>query len=102
MGSPASVSDVAASTADESPSSTNQKKDLDVLVPDLGDIDEVEVIEIGIAVGDSVSAGDLLLVLESMELSPKSYAYQHKFFVYGILHIFVGSKPQLLTDKSIS
>ena len=69
VGSPASVSDVAASTADESPSSTNQKKDLDVLVPDLGDIDEVEVIEIGIAVGDSVSAGDLLLVLESDKAS---------------------------------
>ena len=69
VGSPASVSDVAASTADESPSSKNQRKDLDVLVPDLGDIDEVEVIEIGIAVGDSVSAGDLLLVLESDKAS---------------------------------
>ena len=69
VGSPVSVSDVAASTADESPSTTNQKKDLDVLVPDLGDIDEVEVIEIGIAVGDSVSAGDLLLVLESDKAS---------------------------------
>ena len=69
VGSPASVSDVAASTADESPSSTNQKEDLDVLVPDLGDIDEVEVIEIGIAVGDSVCAGDLLLVLESDKAS---------------------------------
>ena len=69
VGSLASVSDVAVSTADESPSSTNQKKDLDVLVPDLGDIDEVEVIEIGIAVGDSVSAGDLLLVLESDKAS---------------------------------
>jgi len=69
VGSPARVSDVAASSADESPSSTNQKKDLDVLVPDLGDIDEVEVIEIGIAVGDSVSAGDLLLVLESDKAS---------------------------------
>lgn len=69
VGAPASVSDVAASTADESPSSKNQRKDLDVLVPDLGDIDEVEVIEIGIAVGDSVSAGDLLLVLESDKAS---------------------------------
>ncbi len=47
----------------------NLKKNLDVLVPDLGDIDEVEVIEVGIAVGDSVSAGDLLLVLESDKAS---------------------------------
>ncbi|MFQ3364259.1 MAG: pyruvate dehydrogenase E2 component (dihydrolipoamide acetyltransferase) [Candidatus Azotimanducaceae bacterium] len=52
-----------------SPATQSQSQDLDVLVPDLGDIDEVEVIEIGIAVGDSVSAGDLLLVLESDKAS---------------------------------
>ena len=66
---PVSVSDVGALTDDEPPSSTNDKKDLDVLVPDLGDIDEVEVIEIGIAVGGRVNVGDLLLVLESDKAS---------------------------------
>ena len=42
---------------------------LDVLVPDLGDIDEVEVIEVGITQGDTVNVGDLLLVLESDKAS---------------------------------
>lgn len=36
-----------------------------VCVPDLGGIDEVEVIEIEVAVGDSLQAEDTLLVLES-------------------------------------
>ena len=34
-------------------------------IPDLGDIEDVSVIEILVAVGDSVEAGDSLLVLES-------------------------------------
>ncbi len=73
VGAPQVVSDVAvpqASLQKESQNkSQNLTKSLDVLVPDLGDIDEVEVIEVGIAVGDSVSAGDLLLVLESDKAS---------------------------------
>ncbi len=69
MGSPDVVNDTTAATVAESLSSTNANKDLDVLVPDLGDIDEVEVIEIGIAVGDNVSPSDLLVVLESDKAS---------------------------------
>ena len=69
IGAPDVVSDAVASTAAESSRPTNEKKDVDVLVPDLGDIDEVEVIEVGVEVGDSVSLGDLLLVLESDKAS---------------------------------
>ncbi|NNL84162.1 MAG: hypothetical protein HKP27_00830, partial [Myxococcales bacterium] len=49
----------------------------DVAVPDLGEFDEVEVIEILVAVGDEVALEDSLLTLESekatMELpSPRA------------------------------
>lgn len=46
-----------------------QIQKLEILIPDLGDIDEVEVIEVGIAVGEFVAAGELLLVLESDKAS---------------------------------
>lgn len=42
---------------------------LDVAVPDLGGADIVEIIEISVAVGDVVSEGDSLLVLESDKAS---------------------------------
>ena len=38
---------------------------LDVFIPDIGDADEVEVIEISMALGDSVCVGDVLLTVES-------------------------------------
>lgn len=37
----------------------------DVTLPDIGDFDEVEVIEILIAVGDSIAAEDSMITLES-------------------------------------
>ena len=40
-----------------------------ILVPDMGDIDEVEVIEVAAQPGTSVSPGDLLVVLESDKAS---------------------------------
>lgn len=42
---------------------------MDVLIPNLGDIDEVEVIEICVEVGDEVSEGDSLVVIESDKAS---------------------------------
>lgn len=38
---------------------------LELFIPDIGDADEVEVIEISIAVGDEVGLGDVLLTVES-------------------------------------
>ena len=42
---------------------------MDILIPNLGDIDEVEVIEICAATGDEVDADDILLVIESDKAS---------------------------------
>ncbi|NOX49267.1 MAG: hypothetical protein GXP16_01865, partial [Gammaproteobacteria bacterium] len=42
---------------------------MDILVPDLGDIEEVEVIELCVAVGDSVAVDDSLVVIESDKAS---------------------------------
>ncbi|MEX1237830.1 MAG: biotin/lipoyl-containing protein, partial [Pseudomonadales bacterium] len=41
----------------------------EVLVPDVGEADEVEVIEVLVAVGDIVKANDSLVVLESDKAS---------------------------------
>ncbi|NKC00986.1 MAG: dihydrolipoamide acetyltransferase [Pseudomonadales bacterium] len=41
----------------------------EVLVPNLGDIDEVEVIEICVQAGETVAAGDTLIVIESDKAS---------------------------------
>lgn len=38
---------------------------LELFIPDIGDADEVEVIEISIALGEKVSVGDVLLTVES-------------------------------------
>jgi pyruvate dehydrogenase E2 component (dihydrolipoamide acetyltransferase) len=60
-----------APAADEEPSASAPKTPpteptpVDVLVPDLGTDDEVEVIEIAIAVGDRVAVDDTLMTLES-------------------------------------
>ncbi|MEJ2756465.1 MAG: hypothetical protein P8104_11720, partial [Gammaproteobacteria bacterium] len=40
-----------------------------VLIPDLGDIDQVEVIELPIKAGDAVKQDDVLVVLESDKAS---------------------------------
>ena len=36
-----------------------------ILVPDIGSDDEIDVIEVSVAIGDQVEEGDTLLVLES-------------------------------------
>ena len=41
----------------------------EVRIPDIGDIDEVEVIEICVAVGDQVGPDDALIVIESDKAS---------------------------------
>ena len=42
---------------------------MQILVPDLGDIEQVEVIEVAATAGSQVSPGDLLVVLESDKAS---------------------------------
>ena len=42
---------------------------MDILIPSLGDIEEVEVIELCIEPGSSVSAGDTLIVIEADKAS---------------------------------
>ena len=42
---------------------------MDVLIPNLGDIDEVEVIEITVSPGDQVQKNDSLIVIESDKAS---------------------------------
>ncbi len=42
---------------------------MDITIPNLGDIDEVEVIELCVAVGDSVDAEDAVIVIESDKAS---------------------------------
>ena len=42
---------------------------MDVLIPSLGDIDEVEVIELCIEPGAAVATGDTLIVIESDKAS---------------------------------
>ena len=41
----------------------------DILVPDIGDVDEVEIIEICVAVGDLVEANETIVVIESDKAS---------------------------------
>ncbi|MCW8193235.1 dihydrolipoyllysine-residue acetyltransferase [Proteobacteria bacterium 005FR1] len=48
---------------------TEAPKEINVPVPDIGDVGDVEVIEISVAVGDQVEEGDTLLVLESDKAS---------------------------------
>lgn len=42
---------------------------LDIAVPDVGDAEGVEVVEVAVAVGDTVANGDLLVILESDKAS---------------------------------
>lgn len=71
----AEASGEAAQPAEQDPASSDGGEQLaaepaqaslvDVLVPDLGTDDEVEIIEIAIAVGDTLSVDDTLMTLES-------------------------------------
>ena len=49
---------------------------IDILVPDLGDIEDVEVIEVAVAAGDRISFDTLLVVLESDKASMEVPAEQ--------------------------
>ncbi|MBT5388178.1 MAG: dihydrolipoyllysine-residue acetyltransferase [Porticoccaceae bacterium] len=60
---PAAVSAPAEAAAQPAPSAETSEQL--ILVPDIGSDDAVAVIEISVAVGDSVEEGDTLLVLES-------------------------------------
>lgn len=44
-------------------------REIEVTVPDIGDAGDVEVIELSVAIGDDISEGDSLLVLESDKAS---------------------------------
>lgn len=59
----------AAGTAAVSPASAPASSQLDIAVPDVGDVDGVEVVEVSVAVGDTVANGDLLVILESDKAS---------------------------------
>lgn len=41
----------------------------DIRIPDIGDIDQVEVVEVCVAAGDAIAAGDPLVVIESDKAS---------------------------------
>ena len=61
---------------------------MDITIPNLGDIDEVEVIEINVAVGDVVEVNDTLIVIESDKASmdvPSTHAG-----VIEALHVALG------------
>ena len=49
---------------------------IEILVPDLGDIEDVEVIEVAVAAGDRISFDTLLVVLESDKASMEVPAEQ--------------------------
>ncbi|MFK7852620.1 MAG: dihydrolipoyllysine-residue acetyltransferase [Granulosicoccus sp.] len=50
-------------------SDSNTSSSIDIIVPDIGDSENVEIIEILVAVGDQVSVDDSLLTLESDKAS---------------------------------
>lgn len=54
---------------DESPGHSATPQESNVVVPDLGGADSVEIIEVCVAIGDEVDEGDSILVLESDKAS---------------------------------
>ena len=61
---PVAVEPAAAEPAPAAASAQTSSEQL-ILVPDIGSDDEIDVIEISVAIGDQVEEGDTLLVLES-------------------------------------
>ena len=59
----------APAAAEAAPSETSGGSELAVNVPDIGGAEGVDVIEVCVAVGDSVSEGDSIIVLESDKAS---------------------------------
>ncbi len=60
----------------EAPAKSPGPSVIDVVVPDLGDFDEVEVAEVLVSAGDSISAEDPLITLESDKASMEVPAVQ--------------------------
>ncbi len=58
-----------AATSPPPAASAPASSQLDIAVPDVGDVDGVEVVEVSVAVGDAVANGDLLVILESDKAS---------------------------------
>ena len=57
-----SVAEAEDAVAEETPAAASEQL---IVVPDIGSDDEIDVIEIAVAVGDQVEEGDTLIVLES-------------------------------------
>lgn len=72
---PAVAAQVAAA-AESAPVAKSQSQEVDIVVPDLGGADNVDVIEVCVAKGDEVGEGDSLIVVEtdkaSMEIPANS------------------------------
>jgi len=47
----------------------NMAKTIEITVPDIGDFDEVEIIEVLVAVGDTIAEEDSLITVESDKAS---------------------------------
>ncbi len=67
---------VDAAAAPELAQAAGATSNIEILVPDLGDIEEVEVIEVAVAVGDAIHFDSLLVVLESDKASMEVPAEQ--------------------------
>lgn len=67
---------VEAATALEPAQTAGVVSNIEILVPDLGDIEEVEVIEVVVSVGDAIHFDSLLVVLESDKASMEVPAEQ--------------------------
>ncbi len=67
---------VKAATALEPAQTAGAVSNIEILVPDLGDIEEVEVIEVVVSVGDAIHFDSLLVVLESDKASMEVPAEQ--------------------------
>ncbi|MDG1813868.1 MAG: dihydrolipoyllysine-residue acetyltransferase [Porticoccaceae bacterium] len=68
------VAEVEEAVAEEAPAAASEQL---IVVPDIGSDDEIDVIEISVAVGDQVEEGDTLIVLESDKATmdvPSSHA----------------------------
>ena len=69
---------------------------MDVLVPNLGDIDEVEVTELCVSVGDLVSENDPIIVIESDKASMEVPAG-----MAGVIQSFAISLGDMVAEGSL-
>ena len=54
-------------------------------IPDLGDVDEVEVIEVCVEVGQKVESEDSIMILESLLPKPSVPRTVKSSFIYGLI-----------------